>query len=124
MLRVRGQWFVMFAVIFSFAVITASVLLSESSKNGILVSTSVFDIPYYELRSLITEMTRAYRCNDWDFKNNSTSLEKNVSHIYMIHGIHINFTDLNVSHNILYMNFTLSRGGVTVYVSKNESKFV
>lgn len=127
MLRVkRGQWFVLFAVIFSAVVITSSILLSEVSKHGTLVSTSIYDIPYYELRSVVTEMTRAFRCNDWDFKDENLSLINNTTYVYMLHGMHVNFTKLCVDENTntLRMNFSLRKGGVVIYVDKNASRFV
>jgi len=126
MLRMKnGQWFLIFAVVFAFSVILLSVALNEVSKYGTHVSNSIYDIPYYEIRSLITEITRAFRSDDWDFKYNNESFIENVTRVYAMHGIYVNFTNLSVWGNgyILRINFTLKTDKVTFYVDKNVSKW-
>ncbi|WP_457550524.1 hypothetical protein [Archaeoglobus sp.] len=125
MLRLKkGQWYLIFALVFAFSVIALSVTLSELSKYGTFVSNSVYDIPYYEIRSLITEITRAFRSGDWNFTSNNSSFIENATYVYAVHGIYVNFTNLSVWSNgyILRINFSLRTDKVTFYVDKNVSR--
>jgi len=126
-LNKKGQWLLIFAIIFAFSVIAVSVTLNEISKYGTYVSNSIYDIPYYELRSLITEITRAHRSGDWDFSSQEKRSEfiSNVTLIYARHGLYLNFTDLSTLYNgiILRINFTLATDKVKFHVDKNVSKY-
>ena len=125
----KGQWLLTFAVIFAFSVIALSVMLNEVSKYGTYVSSSVWDIPYYELRSLITEITRSYISGDWDFSNPTyrDRFVENVTEIYAFHGYCLNFTNLSVSEYygviLLRINFTLTTDKVKFHVDKNVTKY-
>jgi hypothetical protein len=127
-LNKKGQWLLTFAVIFAFTVIALSVMLNEVSKYGTFISSSIWDIPYYELRSLITEITRAYRSDDWNFTDPTSRsyFINNITLVYALHGLCLNFTNLSTwgwDNKTLRMNFTLTTDKVIFHVDKNVSKY-
>ena len=108
----NGQWLLIFAVLFAFTVVMLSVALNEAMKSGYEVSKGLMDIPYYEVRSLMHEVIRAYRHNDWNFTDNET-LEENLSKVFARHGYYLKIKFNNQS-PILRINGSLITKNVNV----------
>ena len=87
----RGQWMIISAFIFGIMVISVASyyyeLISSKTRFGIE------DLPYYEVRTLITEVTRAYKF--YDVNPGETSTNKaliNLTKIYAMKGYYVNCT--------------------------------
>jgi len=65
--------------------ISMTVLLNEIALSGTRISYSPHTLPYYEVRSLIVELTRAYKNGDVNSTNNM-SVAENISTMYALHG--------------------------------------
>jgi len=109
----KAQWMLISGVLIALAVISMSVLLTEVSTSGSKISYSSYRIPYYEMRSLIVELTRAYRNGDIN-ETNEYNVSRTISEIYALHGYCVevtfkkgyNTTSLNTTPPIhIYMDY-------------------
>jgi hypothetical protein len=107
----RGQWMLVSGVLIAFVIISMSVYLNEIALSGTRISYSPHTLPYYEIRSLIVELTRAYKNGDIDSTNN-VSVAENITMIYALHGYDVDvefkswYNFLNIYANYTCVNFS------------------
>jgi len=82
------------------------ITLNEVAMSGRDVATSPINVPYYEVRSLIVEVQRAYKNEDFNVTTNFPDFAENASKILARHGY---MTRINMSKNT-----TLSIEGLEV----------
>ncbi len=77
----RGQWFIISGFLIAIILVSLTVFLNEISLSGAKISYTPYYLPYYDMRSLTVEMTRAYKNGDLDNKS-----FENITKIYALHG--------------------------------------
>ncbi len=106
----KGQWLLIFAVIFSFTVLILSIALNEAMKSGYEVSRGLTELPYYEVRALIHEIARSYKNGDWE---DNKTLEEDLAKIFARHGYLLDI-DICKGQNYIEINGSLEKNNIII----------
>jgi len=91
----RAQWMIISSVVLAAAIVGLSLMLCTVSNSYQKTSFTAHVVPYYEIRSLLTELKRAYKNGDLN-QSNKDEVLKNVSFLYYSKGYLVNISLNNV----------------------------
>ena len=92
----KAQWMVISGFLIALSIMAVMITLNEVAMSGRDVATSPINVPYYEMRSLLVEVQRAYKNEDFNVTTNFPDFAENASKILARHGY---MTRINMSKN-------------------------
>jgi len=114
----KGQWIILSSFILTFVILSIATLYYELISTSSTITFIYKNVPYYEARSLLVELTRAIK-ND-DINSSSVLAFQNASKIYARRGF-LMYCNLSGT-DIVKIHMLLISENAEIEVQKNVTK--